>query len=287
MKLNFKMVTLAALAMLAGGAQAAVANSTAGSSMGNSSLLFVAVDVNSNAGLVIDLGLSMSDFTNVPSAALPQGNWNFATDSTSFGSATGNSWSAAYNSFKSAQSGGDLLWGVVAGDQVTGAVSATNPIAGRGLLATGNPTAANMTSVTLAGPTGTALTNFSLFVATAANLGTMTTANNGAAATTSANGEAWLPVRMGDKFGGSLAWSYLLANGAVSNFQWQQNLTANPVVFQLGNPTATDSLAASPLTFSFDIATNTLVAAVPEPSTYAMLIAGLVAVGFMARRRQA
>jgi hypothetical protein len=33
--------------------------------------------------------------------------------------------------------------------------------------------------------------------------------------------------------------------------------------------------------------TSTAVAAVPEPSTYAMLLAGLGAVGFIARRRKA
>jgi hypothetical protein len=59
-------------------------------------------------------------------------------------------------------------------------------------------------------------------------------------------------------------------------------------VNQFGNPSTVDSLSAAPITFTFDIATNQLVLApVPEPGTYAMLLAGLAAVGFMARRRKA
>ena len=285
MQMNFKMVSLAALAVLAGGAQAAVTGSLV--APGNSSVLFVALDANSNTGLVIDLGLNMSDFSNVSSANLPQGSWNFADNTTTFGAVTGNSWSAAYDTFKAAQSGGDFTWGVIAGDSVTGAsVTASNAIIGRGVLTTGTPSAANMTSVVNGTSLGNGLGNFNNFVAAAANRGNLAAANNGGAATTSSDASAWQPTLIGDRFGGNIPWSYMLSNGAVSNFQWIQQVTANPVVKQFGDVTTTDSLSATPLTFSFDIATNTLVAAVPEPSTYAMLIAGLAAVGFVARRRR-
>jgi hypothetical protein len=93
---------------------------------------------------------------------------------------------------------------------------------------------------------------------------------------------------MKSNFNGSLTWSYWLLNGESSTFQWQQQLVANPIVNQFGNPSTVDSLSAAPITFTFDIATNQLVLApVPEPGTYAMLLAGLAAVGFMARRRKA
>ncbi len=56
-------------------------------------------------------------------------------------------------------------------------------------------------------------------------------------------------------------------------------------------PNATSSLAKVPntvmagYTASFDGATLTITSPVPEPSSYAMLLAGLAAVGFIARRR--
>ena len=289
MMIKKQAAALAAMALVAGGAQA-VALSGTNESLGNSSVFFVAIDINANAGLVLDLGLQMADFTNVASASLPQGSWNFASNTSTFAGVTGNSWSAAYDTFKAAQSGGDYRWAVYAGDSITGAVSATNTIAGRGLLATGTPTVTQMTSTSgiSSNNVGTMLTNFNNHVINARNRGTLTTANNGAANTDSSMSNAWLDAStMKSNFGGLLTWSYLSANGATTNFQWIQNLTNNPTVTQLGLVNATDSLAATPLTFTFDIATNTLVAAVPEPGTYAMLLAGIAALGFVARRRQA
>ncbi len=62
---------------------------------------------------------------------------------------------------------------------------------------------------------------------------------------------------------------------------------SNPTVFQLGSVISGDAtLNPSPLLFQFDIATNTLVMAVPEPSTYALMLAGVAALGLLARRRR-
>ncbi len=279
-----------AAALAAGGAQAAMGlpNNT---TLGNSSVIFVAIDVNSNIGLTIDLGLSMSDFTN--GTALTSGlsgplTWDFSTNTTTAPVTGTNSWSAAYESFKSLQSGNDFLWGVVAGDQITGAnVSPTNVIAGRGLLATGNATEAQMLDASTSAPTGNALGNLANFMAASNNFGSHQAADNGAGTATASDGSAWLPDLMGDRFGGHLTWSYLLANGESSTFQWQQQLVANPIVNQFGNPGAVDTLSSAPITFTFDIATNQLVLApVPEPGTYAMLLAGLGAIGWVARRRR-
>jgi len=291
MKLQFRALALAAATLAAGGAQAAIELGTS-ATQGNSSVLFVALDSNSNIALTVDLGLSMSYFTNSTNwvTELQSGikTWNFATNTASEASITGNSWSTAYNTFKATQSGNDFTWGVIAVDAVSGtSVTASNAIVGRGMLATGNATQAEMLAASTSGPTGTALSNFGLFAASVNNFGTHLAAANGAATTDAANGDAWLPNRMGGNFGGQLTWNYLVANGATSTFQWQQQVVANPVVIQFGLSNATDSLAATPVFWTFDIATDTLVLAVPEPSTYAMLVAGLAAVGFMARRRKA
>lgn len=284
-----KLAAALAAAFAIGGAQAGIAP-PGSSTQGNSSVVFIAMDVNNSIALTIDLGLSMADFTN--STSLTSGltaplTWDFSTNAAPSAVTGTNAWSAAYETFKSTQSGGDFLWGIVAGDQVTGAAGSTNLIAGRGLLATGNATPAEMLAASTSGPTGTALGNFLNWTAASNNFGTHLSADNGANTATPSDGFAWTNDLMKNNFNGSLTWSYLIANGVSSTFQWQQQLVSNPVVNQFGSPTAVDSLSAAPITFTFDIATNQLVLApVPEPGTYAMLLAGLAAVGFMARRRK-
>ncbi len=291
MTLNTTKLAAAVAAVLATtGAQAALENSLGAQTGGNSSVIFMAMDVNNSISLVIDLGLQMSAFTNSNALTSELSGpvvWDFGANTTTASVSGTTSWSSAYELFKATQSGGDFVWAVVAGDQATGTtVSPSNVIAGRGLLATGNATQAEMLAASTSGPTGTALGNFSNFLAASNNFGTHLAADNGANTATPSDGFAWMNDLMKNNFNGSLTWSYFLMNGESSTFQWQQQLVANPVVNQFGNPTSVDSLSAAPVTFTFDIATNQLILApVPEPGTYAMLLAGLGAVGFMARRR--
>lgn len=291
MNLRFSMLATAlAASFAAGGAQAAMGlpnNTTAG----NGSVVFLAMDVADGIALTIDLGLTMADFTN--STALTSGLtgpiiWDFSTNTTTAPTSGVNSWSAAYQQFRATQLDGNFQWAVVAGDQITGTtVSATNVIAGRGMLATGNATEAQMLAAATSAPTGNALGNLANWMAASNNFGNHQTVDNGAAVVTPADGFAWTNDLMGDRFGGHLTWSYLIANGQSSTFQWQQQLVANPIVHQFGNPSAIDTLSSAPITFTFDIATNQLVLApIPEPGTYAMLLAGLGAMGFIARRRR-
>ncbi len=282
--MNFKLRALAfaATAVIAGGAQAAIDNVATG----NSSLLFVAVDANNNTSLIIDLGINVNAFVtdnSLTSGLTTPQTWNFSTNTSTL-SASGNDWSAAYATFVAAQSGGDFTWGVIGGDNVSGGAA---PILNRSLYSTGNATEAEMLLMNTSAPVSNALGTTANFIATVNNLGTHQSAANGAAATTAADGLAYLPVSVSNNFGGALSWSYLLANGETSTFQRVQQFS-NPLAFQFGNPTTQDSLSAAPIGFTFDIATNTLtLAPVPEPGTYAMLLAGLAAVGFMARRRKA
>jgi len=286
MKFKLRALAFAAAALVAGGAQADFNFPPTG----NGTLLFVAIDADANIAFTADLGLTVNSFTaatTFTSGLAAPVSWNFATNATNSGIAGTNAWDTAYSTFTSTQTGGNFLWGVIAGDNISSTVAGST--FNRNLLATGNATQAQMLGANTSGPTSTMETNLGNFSAAVNNFGNLAAVNtNGAATTTSANGGAWLnDDSMKDNFGGLLTWRYLLQNGVSSTFQQQQQ-AQNPLVLQFGNPTTVDSLSANPITFTFDIATNTLVLApaIPEPGTYAMLLAGLAAVGFIARRRK-
>jgi dihydropteroate synthase len=74
----------------------------------------------------------------------------------------------------------------------------------------------------------------------------------------------------------------------LQNFIQFTRQQSNTVVYQLGLTTGIDNPAVNPASFAFDAAAGTLtyVMPVPEPGQYAMLLAGIAAIGFMVRRRQ-
>jgi len=294
MKLRFNALPVALAALVAAGGAQARMDSVTPLNFGNSSVIFVALDENNNISLAIDLGLNMIAFTNsneLTSGLTSPIFWDFNANTTNAPTVGVNDWTAAYNRFKDTQSGGDFTWGVFAGDNISGtSITPTNAIRGRGLLATGNPTVEQMLRASTSSPTANAIGNMQQFIPGSMNfgIGNHNQVDNGANTATPADDEAWLPDLMEDRFGGHLTWSMLLGNGESSAFNWQQQLQANPIINQFGNPSTIDTLSPMPINFTFDIATNQLVLApVPEPGTYAMLLAGLCAVGFMVRRRKA
>jgi hypothetical protein len=77
-------------------------------------------------------------------------------------------------------------------------------------------------------------------------------------------------------------------NGSASGTSWSQNLLSGLSLLQGNNTLTFNSLAVGDIGAHIDNVSvmQTSVAAIPEPETYAMFLAGLGLLGFAARRRQ-
>lgn len=283
MKMKLNTVLAAALSVLAVGAAQAAMNNP---STGNSSVVFVAHNPTDQMTLVIDLGLSMSDLVRGGPLVGSSITWNFAS-STVTGATVTADYAAAYNMFAGATSASEFTWGVMAGDaSSSGAAGAVIP--SQGWISTGNATTVQMAAVTTNGNTGPGLTAMGSLFAHVQNdsnvlVGNHLQVDNGASITTSGSSYGAL----GGNLSGRQTWNYLVDNGVSTTLQ-QLVAASNPAVYQVGMTALSNdaTLNPSPLTFQFDIASNQLVMnPIPEPGTYALMLAGLVAVGLMARRR--
>jgi PEP-CTERM motif len=290
--MKFKLnAAVAALALLAvGGAQALLVTPI---SSGNGSMMLVAVDsTGSTISLAVDLGYKIADFDRnlgTLNAAGTSLSWNLAANTRTANGVTTNtgfSWSGAFADFTATAQAGETKWAVVGGDNATDGL-----LPGRSFMATGSPSQAALASYNGNVPlVGATMDNF--FVANN-NLGTHVAAANTFGASTASSGGAYLLTTMRTNFSGGITWNYLVDNGGTSGFFQGRRTVANPDAYQLGSVLTNDGVLQDATTagiWSFDSTTATLtynVAAIPEPGTYAMLLAGLGAVGFMARRRNA
>ena len=287
----------AAVALAAvGSANAAIATG------GNGSLIMIAYDkvggstsFNNVAG-VFDLGITLDDLigstgngTAVSATALNSKNlsWNFNTNTLSIDSVAStaygaNSWTAAWNTLLANSDAADLSFVVTAFDTVGFGANLRSIVTGQAgsnaVFTTANGSAVQAIAAGKANDIFAPITN----------KGTIGSADNGAYTFTTADGAA------------SRANGYAMAGDAFGN-EWR---SANSLVgetlaskttalyavdgagkrIQLGANTPGKGLV------QLDVATGTLsytVSAVPEPSTYAMLVAGLVVAGAAARRRRA
>lgn len=286
----------AAVALVAAGtANAAIATG------GNGSLVMIAYDKNpagafaTTAG-VFDLGLTIDDLigsastgTGATAASLAgQGanlSWNFNTNTISVNGVTtafggSNNWTAAWNTLLANSDAADLSFVVTGFDTVGfGAQvrSVVTGVAGSTYVFNGTQ-AMNLTQIA-GGKQNDIFTPI-------ATRGTNATDANGAYTFTAADGIASRAngyAMAGDGFANN--WrnaNQMMGETLVSNTTALWSVNGLGQKFQLNG---TLSLNASAGVLSF--AVPTVAPAVPEPSTYALMVAGLAVVGAVARRRRA
>ena len=280
----------AAVALVAtGAANAAIATG------GNGSMVMIGYDKaggTTTAG-VFDLGLLFDDMvgatgngTAVAAGTLESSyiQWNFNTNTITIGdtvtSAYGNNdWTAAWNTLLANSDAQDLSFVVTAFDTVGfGAAKRT--------LATGvlTPTAQQLNNNTTHAASIQQPANSNDIFTPIANRGTIASADNGAYTFTAADGIA------------SRANGYAMAGDGFAN-EWRNNnlLKGETLADVQTGLWILDGLAKERLlgTLDLDVANGTLTynialaPAVPEPSTYALVIAGLAIAGAAARRKKA
>lgn len=254
MKARIKAVALAALVAVAGGANAAV---TTGSGIDNGELFFVAYDPTNLLTYSFDLGIGIQSFA--PNSA-----------STSF-ALTG------FSSFLSQVGSANLSgvrWGVfgVDGASPTGLVTTQNGTGGS------NPAASRISNINSA---------ISSFFAIHNTEGTHATTANGYAIHVTAAGQGGTDLAYGGRLLGSgnnfNTNTGFVVTGALNNVLSFQRFT-NPT--SLGSTRTTFAGVAGPSSFRVNGTNLVFTAPVPEPSTYALMLAGLGTLGFMARRRR-
>jgi hypothetical protein len=283
-----KLKLIAAAAVLAAsGAQAAITTPAGG----NSDLLVSFYSASSNATFTADLGITMSQFTSSVSASATGIKLVWDLDAGTFSdlsaSSTGLSTQAlnygnVFTNFYSSSvaSAADLQFGLIAADGAPTLGITTN----RGVLVTADAgVTASATNANIINASGTGGVQTYM---TAAN-GDTTNSTHGTAAAganmfdSGDNQNVHVATGMGDKVNNYLPFSIYGAD--------QNSLSFYALTTTSATGTGAGSVVKYSGTWSFDAATNSLIyqtAPVPEPETYAMLLAGLGLMGAVARRRR-
>lgn len=312
----FKLNALMAAAVATLAVASASANPTLGNagSNGNSSLSFVAINTAWDTSLTVDLGVSLASFLPQVSGLTFSGgtlgtgpvtaSWNFAANTYTLNGSTQSlsaNWSNV-GTFLTGAGANGYQWGVIGGDSVSGlgasgAETATNLLQNQNVVytAVANDFDGSNASGTSQSSIGGAATNYDNFLASTSGKGTHSPTVHGSNIATS--GGEFLATTLtasgvGDfsqQFGTN---SFLIDPTSVAKFYLANvGTTATGArIYDIGSPLALGADSALPATWTWDQTNSTLtysVSPVPEPSTYGMLMAGLMAVGFMVRRRSA
>lgn len=272
MSFNLKAVAATLTALFASGAANAINGTTLQNfTSGDSSLLFFAVDKTSPgiASVGIDLGFNLSTFLPLTNVAGTSVSWNFATSSLtvngSVADSNGVNWASLATFFATPNVTADqTMWGVIAGDQLGTATSDT-PVR---YLSTSAAASADDLSVTQSN------------IVAMANVNGLFAGLNGDAdgVVTSTSNQGYV-ARNGSGLGANLDWSSNKVSAAAS-------VGSDLNFYMLSLPEGVVTKEKLQGVWSFDGQTLSYnVAVVPEPETYALLLAGLGLIGFAARRR--
>jgi len=278
MKLKMKLMAAAVALAASAGAHAATAGSMDNFQSGNSSLAFIALDsVGSPISMMMDLDFNLNSF--LPAAMSAPGTtiqWNFGANTLTvngvLSGSTQTNWSGALSSFNALAQTTETQWGVIAGDSATTRYL-TTVVAGTPIGTVDNTTKGNLTGFAAV----------DLMVNNQGNAQQLAGTNG----STASSGDGYVGQTYGFGTTASRGWQNKIATGVDTladvgnNADFYMYDTTSPGG---GTAPAKASLYAGTFNYAAGVLTYS-VAAVPEPSEYALMLAGLGMIGFMARRR--
>ena len=253
--MKFKLKSILAAFALAGMSASAMAAIQSGTAAGGSELVFYAFDDIAGTSYVKDLGVTFSGFLAAPTFS----SVNIAADSN-------------WTSYKTSVGGdtGNTRWGILA-----------NVFTGTGAGGFKILTTASGNAPTVSGQSS------SIFSAVNGTFNTSYLGDLGDASAVSVNSSYFSPASNLN----SDNWSVLLQHNLAGKLKYSTDnaigFTANFYQESRAAGTAAPSISASIAQWQFDGSNLATVAAVPEPETYGMLLAGLALIGSIVRRRRA